>query len=735
MAGEQNRWKYLPALLIFAVSFSGVMIEMLSIRGARVAFEGDFLFFIVPLTFLGLCAGSIGMFLMRMRGRLFPRLYLAILFLCFSVLHFFSATYAHIFSEQLPVMVAFFLSSFLAYTCAGWMIVEIINERKESFVQTYMLDLSGASLGTIAAVFLLNLFGYESAVTLACCVAALPTFVLLSNRTHARIFGVVVLLATTIFFIQEPRNIFFIPCAPQEDPVLITSNAYSVLHSVIHSTDTNETGEPENSEFHVMIDCGGGSLVMRAAAPGEHEKLTSDINSVSFAFVQGIDPNAEVLIPDAGGGSDVLRAYLLHVEHIDAIELNPDMVSATKILTGTSPYPYSLEGVHLFLGDTRRFIETTSKHFDLIEVANSTHYGEAPADVGTISYAQSVEAFGSFLAHLSPDGVLAVIKHPEPLRNTPILAALEKEGVSPAGRAAYINGGDAGLDMVLIKPSGFSQEDRAALKTIARARGFDAPMFATSSPEWLSSGADYTDDRPYPQVRETKYYTTQDLQKAVYIIVGCAAAFILLALLFLRNLLRIRGREKILTIVLITIGAAALGFGFVFLELGLMQKVLFFMSDSSYTTAIALSAFLLAGAAGVFLTKQFRLDRTIHAAVGAFCCFALYVVFMSQNDTHLFYALLPKIFAFRAFAAVIIMVLPTIFVGVYLPLLMRISISFDERLVPWVWFIDGLFGVLGGFCAKAAFHGWGLHTVYPVTLISYALITVAIIGLSRLASD
>lgn len=735
--GEE--WRTMRAFfLVISVSFLILMTQMLSVRAARVAFENDFLFFIVPLTLFGVGIGGICTFVARTRQHSFNALFLAMPLAALVALHYYIATYGHVADAPLSVKTLFFLTGFAAYICAGWLIADIIAARGSSFATLYFLDLCGAAVAAIAAVWLLNAIGYEHTVLLACLVALLPMlFLLCAKKTHVLQLLALWVLVTS-FSVTRTGVPFGIPCAP-EDALYTRTNAFSQLdvwapRGVSHE-DVRKLRAPV--QLGITIDCGGGSTVLVAPTKDAARSITKDARSIPLAFVAR---DASVLITGAGGGVDVLRASLLGLSSIDATELNPNMVAVTKHVAATSTYPYAQSGVRLIVGDTRRLAETTTAEYDLILVAHSTHYGEMPAAVDTISYAHTAEAFEAFLKRLSPHGVLAVVGRPGPITNTPLFNALNALGLAPEGRVAFIESPprgearsvDATLperdqreDVVLVKREPFTAEERAALRALAREREIGEPVYAGPVPLSFENRF-YTDDRPYPQVRQNTFYTPEALTWVVEALIAFSFGAFLCAVWFAAYLLPIRGARGVVRIALLALAAGTIGFGFVFLELGLIQNILFVLADSPYAIAILLSAFLFGSGAGALATARMPTRFLLHVVAGSAAILVTYTLLLGAYETPLLREILALGLAERAFSAVILMLVPACAVGAFLPTLVRLAHAHHPSLVPWVWFVDGIFGVVGGIAATMSFHIWGLSTTYPVSAVVYAVAAVAL---------
>lgn len=80
-----------------------------------------------------------------------------------------------------------------------------------------------------------------------------------------------------------------------------------------------------------------------------------------------LPPINSALILGAGSGNDVVAGLLSHVQHIDAVEIDPVIADVGK---NENPYhPYQNVNVTLHVTDGRKYLSSTHNHYSLIEFA------------------------------------------------------------------------------------------------------------------------------------------------------------------------------------------------------------------------------------------------------------------------------------------------------------------------------------------------------------------------------
>jgi hypothetical protein len=725
---------YISLLVVFCTAFSVIMAETLSIRAGQVAFGHDFLFFIVPLTFLGIGIGGICASLIRTSERGHILQLVTFFYAVLTPAQFFIAAKGHTTSHTVLIMGAFFATSFAAYVCGGWAIVEILKRRKTQVSLVYFLDLVGATLGALAAAFALNLVGYEHAVLFVAVLAAMPALIIfLGSSPRLLILGMVSVGVFGMITLRIPISSLHIPCNAADTSSYFASNTFSELSvtksSYVHLARIQELGNSPPTDnglevpYFITVDCGTFTTVaINTASYTDVAFLKQGLRSIPFALVQEQHASdSRILIPGSGAGIDVMRAELFHAGHIDAVEINPGIIAAAKLFSATSTYPYAQNNVTLSITDVRRFIQLNHQEYDLIFLARAGVYGTLAADVDSPNYGSTAEATRLLMDHLAPHGILAIAS----IQYTPL--------TDQSGRSVSIRGQHGTEFLTLIQREPFSHADLLALQVIANERGFivsHAPFAEPASSNSTLTNLPNTDDQPYISV------PVLSLGSSPYIILILTIMFtavlggvaLIACVLGAMYTLRRWGVRDLVFIALLGIGAGATGFGFVFFELGMIQKIFFLMAESLYAVAVPLAAFLFFSAIGCLVSTyvfEKMLSRILLLATAGLWA---YLLLLSLYDNAVFHALLPYSLSWRILYVGFLLALPAFIIGMFFPIGMRVAGLFDQRLIAWMWLVDGLFSVIGGFAAKTSFHLWGLHTTYPVTAAAYTLAAFSLVG-------
>ncbi|MBI4008159.1 MAG: SAM-dependent methyltransferase [Planctomycetes bacterium] len=470
-------------------------------------------------------------------------------------------------------------------------------------------------------------------------------------------------------------------------------------------------------------------------------------SALPYCFVE----KPSVLVMGTGGGGDVLLAYYHDARQIDGVELNPDVIKLVKDVYGEfSNGIYSMPNINIHIMEARGYIESTRKNYDLIQLSLLDSLSTSSAGVYALSesYLYTVEALETFMKHLNKGGVLAItrwIKLP-PRDNVKMFAtaveALERIGFDqPFKHLIFIRSWATAT--LVIKSTPFDTGDILKMKSFCSSRLFDViyypgvteqevnlynildkPSYYDYAKEILSSKRkDFyrsyifnimpaTDDRPYffhffkwkslPLLLRTMGREWIPFVEWGYIIliatliqaIIISTALILLPLMFLPRLEK--GNPPQAERFSIFTYFTCLGLAFMFIEIALMQKFVFFLAHPIYATSVVISTFLLFAGLGAYASKL-----EIFAGQGRFKFVITAIIVLL-----LFYIIsLDTVFKGIGFISpwvkiiiTIVMLAPvSFFMGMPFPIgLTKVSQSASSgpNFIPWAWGINGCASVL-----------------------------------------
>lgn len=160
----------------------------------------------------------------------------------------------------------------------------------------------------------------------------------------------------------------------------------------------------------------------------------------------------------------------------------------------------------------------------------------------------------------------------------------------------------------------------------------------------------------------------------------------------------------------------AIGFGFMFLEMVMIQKLGLFLGDPIYSASAVITAILLCAGAGSSLQGRSPLPpvRRIKTAAVVVVLLIVGLLFLLDPLVDLFFGF-PLLI--RYCVGLLILALPSFFMGWLLPSGMGILSAGAPDLVPWAWGINGFSSVAAGPLAVLI----SMEAGFPATLTASAL--------------
>ena len=557
---------------------------------------------------------------------------------------------------------------------------------------------------------------------------------------------------------------------PLGQVTVVESNAVPFRHAPGLSLSAPQ---PPPDQLAVFTDGEGFSALNRYDGSRETPVYVDYLTS---ALPYHLTSTPRVLVLGAGAGTDVLQALYHGAAMVDAVELNPQMADLVEREFGEfSGRPYSRPGVHLHIAEARGFAAASRGHFDVIQLGLLDAFGASAAGLYALneSYLYTVEALQRYLMRLRPDGYLAITRWVDlPPRDAlklfaTAVVALEKGDVrDPGARLAMIRNWNTAT--LIVKNGELTPQDVVRLREFSRSRGFDlvwhpgmrardADTFNRLQQPYFHEGAvallggrraDFierykfniapaTDDRPYffhffrwkalPELLQLRDRGGLPLLDWGYplLIATLVQALVLGAALILLPLARRRSPGA-------RFGAgvrwrtaayfAALGCGFMFVEIAFIQKFVLFLSHPLYAVAVVLFAFMLCAGLGSLLSQQLAkgvvpgivLLVPPISAIALLC--GLYLIWLPWVIN----ALITLPDAARI-AITVLLILPLgLSMGMPFPLGLEALGARTPALVPWAWGINACAAVAGAVLASVLAIHAGFNAVLIVAVVLYA---------------
>lgn len=169
----------------------------------------------------------------------------------------------------------------------------------------------------------------------------------------------------------------------------------------------------------------------------------------------------------------------------------------------------------------------------------------------------------------------------------------------------------------------------------------------------------------------------------------------------------------------------SLGMGFMFLELGFIQKLSLYLGHPMYTLAVVLSGILLFTGIGSYYTGTRSLDRIKLLRQGMFGTALLSVVWLVIMGF-----IIPATLGASLLVRICVALLSILPVGLFMGIPFATGLSYLEekypRFIPWAWGINGLTSVMGSVLAIIIAMRIGFTVVVVLGCVTYVLGFIAI---------
>jgi hypothetical protein len=679
---------------------------------------------------------------------------------------------------QIVYMILYYLAVTSPFFFAGMTISSVFRSFSFDANRIYFFDLIGAGVGCVSIVGGIYLFGVPSVAALSASLFLFAAFMLTSRTAGARRWAIAAAAIVWIAVgISVEKLIEFKPGAEKIINAIANKKITFSRWSPIFRVDAFEilSGHkemvrgggvlygiggkdvPDDFELAFIAHDGDACAMMIRSDRELSQYGIFDLSIFKFPYLLKEKP--EVLIIGPGGGVEVGVASKNEAKSVLAVELDPITVDlvANKYADFVG-HIYERPEVKVVVDEGRSFLRRSEQSFDIVQMTGVDTLAalNSGAYVLAENYLYTVEAYVDFMKHLRKDGLLSVAFWDDNFRkglprHTGRQVSLSMEALKKMG-AENVEQNIAifykmPYALVLTKVAPYSVSEVSTMTKFAKDHSFQiwalpglrrnnpiSTLILASQAErdefYRSNPLDITattDDLPF----FFHYYKWSTLLKERSIDTGHSMAtgqlILLLILVFsimLSGLLivvplftfRRSGLQTVRKWSYIAY-FAALGLGFIFLEISYIQKFILFLGYPTYSLTVILFALLVFSGIGSYLSGRLtlRLERVIGIAVVLLALVGLgYLkVLPPVFDYFLGYSKHTRI------AVSLMLLLPMgLLMGVFFPTGIRMISEDDARFVPWAWGINGCASVIGTVLSIviAMSHGFTVVTALSVTI-------------------
>jgi SAM-dependent methyltransferase len=529
------------------------------------------------------------------------------------------------------------------------------------------------------------------------------------------------------------------------------------------------------NQLGMLIDGNAATMLTRYRGdPAQTDFLRYDISS----FAHYLRPSSDVFVVGVGGGRDVLAALEFDQRSVTGLEINENVLHVTNEEYGDFTGHLNRDPrVRMVNDEARSYLARTGDRFDVLQISliDTWAASSAGAFALTENSLYTTEAWNVFLDRLKHGGILSVSRWYEtPYTNKPLeiyrtvaLAAhvLKERGVArPRDHILVYRSPDNAFGVqaatVLVSPQPFTAGDLATADRETTRLGFTpvltpteaidryfAGLAASAGPdavvnEFQEDISPPTDDRPFffqmadlgtllsgqgfsnaPSTRPVLI-----LALLLVIVLALAAGLILLPLLLTTRRAAHQGMFPLYTYF------AAIGLGFLLIEVAQLQRLTVFLGHPSYALTVVLFSLLVFSGVGSFASE--RLVRTGRRAalmaplVALLAVVAAFAFLTPELVDRLDGATTPV----RIATAVAVLMPLGLLMGMPFAIGMRAAARRPGAPVAFLWGVNGATSVCASVLGVVIAVFFGISLSYWAGLAAYAVAATSLVAISRPAT-
>jgi MFS family permease len=689
---------------------------------------------------------------------------------------------------NVALLVLICLMLFVSFIAVGVVVATLFGRRPDDIGRLYFADLLGAGIACAVVVSLIGWIGPPSTIMLAGLVMA-GVGLRLALRDRPRLAPVAAVLSLLLLAGVVAPGLLPRQHEDAQKVEVTDDNTVFSAWSPIFRVDVVEGAAGTRILYHDALH--GSGIYAFDGDVSTLGRFDTDPRVLPFA-THGNNPD-DVLIIGAAGGNEVLASLYYDAGHIDAVELNPvtyDLV--TDEMADYSGHLAEHPKVNYVNGDGRSYLARSDNKYDLVwypapDSYSAANNASAGAFVLSESYLYTREQIEKSLEHLTDDGILAVQYgefdyDQKPNRTaryvTTARDALENLGIEDPSRHIAVASSPLGLadsiSTILVKRTPFTKaevtrfvgglddversllrwapgqgerlaRDAAGSNTVVEqvASLSDAEL-ETFYDEYPDNIGPISDDGPFfwhfnsfddVVSNFTDPIDRDDFEDSVgerVLLLLLAVAILFAAVFLLLPFVAIRDTwSKLPHKPRSALYFAALGFGFIFFEVTLIQRLTLFLGYPTYSLTVTLMSILIFTGIGALLSTRWTANpkRVLPWLLGGI---ALLTVFYELALTPLTDELLGLPLAARVPITFVLLAPLGLCLGMFMPLGLGTVAELTEHkteYVAWGWAVNGFASVVGAVLSTILAMSFGFRVVMIVALVIYGVAVLTLWGL------
>ena len=715
---------------IFLTSLSGLVMEIAITRIFSAAIWYHFAFVAVSVALLGL--GSSGLFVQH-RIKIIKEDWPVDMTVAATIGITLFVPIALFTMHALASHVIYLPLFMFLFTIPFFFIGIVISTAFNSFAaiagRLYAADLIGASFGALAVIILLSTLGGENTaltVGLVSAVAAIIFSFTSKSKKKIIISMAFVGFAASLLLINGITQIFSIqtdPHAKKDLPIYLKEHPGAHIVKTEWNSfsriDVVEGGQGNGDiAAKIFIDGGAGTnIISWDGDPGSRIDLSEWMQYLPFRMID----NPKVLVIGSGGGRDVVAALVSGSKDVTSVEINPIIYDTVESYGDKAGNVYHHQYVRSYIDEGRSFVTRSNEKYDIVYIPFVDTWASVSSGGLSVSenFLYTTEGFQQYYDHLTDRGKIVVVRWllDSPRFVSTFTELLEKNGV-PQNEAykhiviVTVNSAqrDPSVTMAILSKAPFTDNEIQFLSSKFAHKGYTTILMPGQRPaikpyEELLSGnislQQYYDlfwTKVYPVTDDNPFFLSFEkplpiiLKSLIFASIIIVASFLLIPLIWLKQ----NGKRRLDEIALSRIIPyfAALGLGFMLIELSLMQKLILLLGNPTTTLAILLFTLLVSSGGGSLVSSRIIRDNTrnlVFVIAGISLIGLLYAAFLQP----MIYMTIAESLNTKVLMAIGFLAPIGFLMGMPMPTGLRLVKIHSPRFIPWMWAINGAFSVLG----------------------------------------
>lgn len=766
---------------LFLITQATLMYEILLTRIFSVTMWYHFAFMAISIAMFGMTAGAVLVYFFPDYFRLEKTNHhlglFSLLFALSTVISFWiDLRIPFITSDQLRIVSFTYLVTAIPFVFSGICVSLALTRFPLQLSKLYAADLAGAAFGCVALIFSLRITDGPTTVLILTLLAAIASVLFLievQGRTLLRLAFVSCILLAVFTFVQYGTDLMKLHWAKgvvESKPLYEEWNSYSRVRVVedsgpqrIFGWGLSPTLPPIQTVKELKLDIDAGAATVLTEFDGDINKLNFLKYDVTN-MVHYIRPDSSVLVIGAGGGRDILSALVFKQNKVIGVEMNTDVLKAVnEKFADFTGHLYKHPKVSFVNEEARSYVAWQKQKFDIIQASLIDTYAATAAGAFVLSENSlyTLEAWKIFLNHLKPDGVLTFSRWYFPLpgqvyRLTSIATkALMELGIEkPRDHIVVVVGGQSqGVPMgtILVSKSAFTKKDLDTIENVVNKLQFRTvlspsysvdPIFAA-----IAAGTNFhslaesfpldisapTDDRPFFfYMQKLKDAFTTDVpeqgEDALFVLGTLLILVLVLTSIFVFVPLFIKTKnQKTKGSGSLILYFAAIGFGFLLIEISQMQRLTIFLGHPTYSLSVMLFALLLSSGIGSYLTQNIRIVTLKQDALPRFVILLIALILLGLLTPYVSSVFQSYSNPIRILIAILLIFPAGLFMGMLFPLGMKMAAGDREPIKPWLWGINGATSVCASVLAVVISLSFGISAAFWSGVVFYIIASMALL--------